>query len=202
MLGSIVHGCDEPGRTTPGGPAAHVPKPPPAPPHRPPASHTVTDQRCYSPGERSSHRADLRRSTAVHARRRVAADRRPPLVAERALPPTGDLAAVLRARPQLETSLPQLRWNRGVFDAHPRSGSVAIRTSPAGPTPEKAGRRRPTPREEPPRSSRRRDRGSRRWRSARHPARSPHLPCPAVRCRCRTWATARTMDSRPGTRSR
>ena len=126
----------------------------PVPPQRPPISHAVTDQRYCSPGERSSRPVDLRRSAAVHARRRVAADRRPPLVAERALSPTGDLAAVLRTRPQLERPLPQLRRNRGVFDAHPRSGSVAIRTPSAGPTPEKAGRRRPTSREEPPRSRR------------------------------------------------
>jgi hypothetical protein len=41
------------------------------------------------------------------------------------------------------SSLPRLRWGRRVPpDAHPDTGSTALRPSPAGPAPDVAGRRR------------------------------------------------------------
>ena len=76
-------------------------------------------------------------------------------------------------------------------DAHPRTGRTAKgRRRPARP-PDRAGRRRPT-------SAAHR----RRTRSAPRPAPARRPPCPVGRCRCRTWATARTTDSRCGIRTR
>ncbi|MDN5858411.1 MAG: flp pilus-assembly TadE/G-like family protein [Pseudonocardia sp.] len=126
----------------------------------PPAtSHCVTDQRWFGRGERSARIAKPDDPTSWS------------LVV--ALLPIGDhlwwpsalcrlLGTWTQRRParQLDTPLPQLRPNRGVLDAYPRSGSVAIRTPPAGPTPEKAGRwrstRRELPRSPPPPCNRRR----------------------------------------------
>ena len=76
---------------------------------------------------------------------------------------------------------PERRLTPTPEPASPRSG----RRRPARP-PDRAGRRRPTsPRTVP---------ADRAQHHVQHRARRP--PCPAARCRCRTWATARTTGSR------
>ena len=149
---------------------------------RPPAE-TITCSDVGAPGAR------------VH--RRHQADRRPSLAWRAVTGPTGTCSTV-RLTPDLR---PRCRspvcGGVGASPGRPTPDRLHRAAAAAGRLgPRRAGRRRPKPSG--------RDAGSPAGarRRARRPARSPHPPCPAGRCRCRTWATARTTGSRRGTRSR
>ena len=126
------------------------------------------------------------------------ADRRPSLAWRAATGPTGAARRFGTRRTSDHDVAPQSAVGSArPPDAHPR------------PAPPRRGRRRParppTGRpavaEDPPGD---RDSPTKGRSSPRAPRRapSPHRPCRAGRCRCRTWATARTTGSRPDTRSR
>ena len=126
------------------------------------------------------------------ARRCNSTDRRPPWLTA---PDTGLLEQVPAG--------PGRSGNRG-FAPQTAVGPERPPTPTPEPAPPRLGRRRPA---RPPTGRpaaaylrSRADTAAERV-AARRPAPARRPPCPAARCRCRTWATARTTGSRCGTRS-
>ena len=169
-----------PGRAGRGRPGRGRATPTPAP--RPPPSPRPTVPRWILRGQRRrrwwrcgcTSRSGSARSASVDARARPA---RGPARSSR---PAAAAGRRLGVRPARTTPSAAAAVDPGVGadEAGPRRGPRVARPRPAS-LRRPVGAARPAPRRAP----------------------APRPPCPAGRCRCRTWATARTTGSRSRTRS-